>query len=323
MALGLPLTCPMEQATQRRTWLLFGALSVYVVLQFVWWAYLLISQESRIAEMSGSVPGMLGEGQAQRRVWMVVGEGSVLLLFLLVMLFLTYRAVRRDLRLARRQRNFLLAVTHELRTPIASLKLQFQTLKRPGLSAEARMELEQRSSDELERLGAITEKVLLASDPGGNEPGLRRDPTDLASLSRQLVEQAQRTHASGHRVELHAPGSFPFITDPDAFRSVLENLLENAAKYSPRGSTISVDLSGGPHGAVIRVTDQGPGIPQADRAHIFERFFRGGNEEVRQAKGTGLGLYIVQRLVRRLGGQVHVEDGPVGGATFAVHLPAL
>ena len=311
----------MERASQRRTWLLFGILSLYIVLQFIWWAYLLISQENRLAVLAAQVQPDLAGAQGQRRVWMVVGEGSVLLLFLLVMLFVTFRSVQRELRLARSQRNFLLAVTHELRTPIASLKLQLQTLQRRGLSTDARQELEQRSITELDRLGALAEKVLQAVDPSSPLDNLKKEPCDLAVLTREIVGPTGRAQAAAHRTEMAVPEQLSCTTDPDAYRSILENLLENAVKYSPAGSTIRVELEQNGSVAELRVADQGVGIPAEERERIFERFYRGGDEEVRRTKGTGLGLYIVRRLVERMGGNVRVESRPGSGSIFAIRLP--
>jgi two-component system phosphate regulon sensor histidine kinase PhoR len=117
------------------------------------------------------------------------------------------------------------------------------------------------------------------------------------------------------------PEQLSCTTDPDAYRSILENLLENAVKYSPAGSTIRVELEQNGSVAELRVADQGVGIPAEERERIFERFYRGGDEEVRRTKGTGLGLYIVRRLVERMGGNVRVESRPGSGSIFAIRLP--
>jgi two-component system phosphate regulon sensor histidine kinase PhoR len=148
--------------SSRRTFLLFGALTLYVLLQFLWWAVLLVRKETELAELAmqvkllgGSTDHPLDDSRAIR---MVVGEGTVFLALLLGMLFLTFRAIRRDLAAARTQRNFLMAVTHELRTPIAAIKLQLQTLRRSGLSQEQRdgNHAPTRRLGEADRLGALS-----------------------------------------------------------------------------------------------------------------------------------------------------------------------
>jgi two-component system phosphate regulon sensor histidine kinase PhoR len=303
----------MERRAQQRSLFLFGALALYILLQFGWWAVLLVRQEELIAALTGQEP--------VRRVGMVLGEGGVFLLLLIVLLLLTFRAVRRDLALARMQRNFLLAVTHELRTPIASLKLQLQTLRRSGLTADARRELDERAMAEVERLGSLTDKVLIAAGPKEAMPPLRSGPTDLAAELRRVVDALRETHARAHLLEVDAPESLQARLDPEAFRSIAENLLENAAKYSPAGSTVRAVLQRNGQAVELSVQDQGPGVPKAEREHIFQRFYRGGDEEVRRTKGTGLGLFIVDRLVRALGGSIKVGDAPGGGAIFAASFP--
>lgn len=303
----------MERRAQQRSLFLFGALALYILIQFGWWAVLLVRQEELIAALTGQEP--------VRRVGMVLGEGLVFLVLLIVLLLLTFRAVRRDLALARMQRNFLLAVTHELRTPIASLKLQLQTLRRSGIGEEARRELDDRAMAEVERLGTLTDKVLMAAGPRDAMPALRSDPTDIAAELRRVVDAMRATFGHAHVLEVDAPRSLLARLDPDAFRSIAENLLENAAKYSPAGTTVRAELHKLGHGVELRVQDQGPGVPKTEREYIFQRFYRGGDEEIRRTKGTGLGLFIVDRLVHALGGNIKVSDAHGGGAIFAVSFP--
>jgi signal transduction histidine kinase len=142
----------------------------------------------------------------------------------------------------------------------------------------------------------------------------------------ELVERARMQlapKAPPSNCELSAPVSLVVPTDADAYRTILGNLLENACKYAPADTLIRVLLQQATTSrqVTLEVSDQGPGVPEEDRAHLFERFFRGGHEETRQAKGTGLGLYIVHRLAAELGGEVTFSPGPSGGAIFAVVIP--
>lgn len=310
---------------QRRTYLLFGTLTLYILLQFAWWAILLYRKEIELAQLAMDVTVLGGQTDHPMDVSpalrMIVGEGSVFLVLLLGMLYLTFRGVRRDLQFARTQRNFLMAVTHELRTPIAAIKLQLQTLARVELASEQRETLRQQALFEADRLNVLAEKVLLATSAEEGVLVLDLKELDVMELMRAVIERARVQIASKHALVLNGPDHFLAHSDAQALRSIADNLIENAAKYAPVGTPIAIDIIKGREGWRLLITDQGPGISAADREHIFEKFYRGGNEETRQAKGTGLGLYIVQRLTQRLGGSIHVEQGQPQGSIFAISFP--
>ncbi|MCW5900208.1 MAG: HAMP domain-containing histidine kinase [Flavobacteriales bacterium] len=315
----------MTDHPRRSTMILFGSMAVYIMAQFAWWAVLLLRQDSETHRLAmevlalGGEPGALAEPGRGRR--MVMGEGAVFFLLLIVLLLLTWRAMRRDLALARSQRNFLLAVTHELRTPIAAIKLKLQTLARPGVPPEHLDALKTGALGEVDRLASLTDKVLLATQAQEGLLALDHSKVEVMALLRGVMERARAGHAHGHRLDLSGPGQLIVKSDGAALRSIAENLVENAAKYAPPGTTILLEVLKGREGWRIQVADEGPGIPPKERERIFQRFYRAGNEETRQSQGTGLGLYIVDRLTKRLGGQVTVQERPGGGSIFAASFP--
>ncbi|MEZ4757320.1 MAG: HAMP domain-containing sensor histidine kinase [Flavobacteriales bacterium] len=315
----------MSERPQRRTLLLFSVLSVYVVLQFTWWAVLLLRKDRAVQELAGQVRTLGGHPEGlvdpARSARMVMGEAAVVLLILLVILWLTFRALRRDLGVARTQRNFLLAVTHELRSPIAAIKLQLQTLARPGLSDPQQATLRNIALSEAERLSGLTDKVLLATK--ADDGLLPLDPVELDAVQivRGVVERSRTGNGRSHGIHLNAPEQLLITMDEQALRSIAENLVENATKYTPEGTRIEVQVERLRDQWRLAVSDQGPGIPGPEQARIFEKFYRSGNEETRSAKGTGLGLYIVLRLVQRSGGVITVRSGSGQGTTFAATFP--
>lgn len=315
----------MARSPQRRTLWLFVALTLYVVAQFFWWAVLLLRRDRELHDMAVQVQALGGDPgpvlDPVRSMRMVLGEGAVFLVLLVVVLLLTYRAVRRDLELARAQRNFLLAVSHELRTPITAIKLQLQTLARPGLDAARTHELKQRALDEVDRLALLTDKVLLATRSDEDVVSLRPVDLDAMEVLRGVVDRARIGVAKDHALTLTGPEACPTHMDAEALRSIADNLVENAAKYAPAGTSIEITVEAGRDGWRFSVADRGPGVPASERERVFERFQRGGQEETRQTKGTGLGLYIVRRLVERSGGAVVVRDRPGGGAIFVASFP--
>ena len=318
----------MNSPIHRRTLVLFSVIAAYVLLQFLWWAYLLISKDNELQLLLGQLQALgvtstISHARPDRTFWMVIGEGAVFVTLLLLALWLTYRTVKHELGLARQQRNFLLAASHELRTPIAGLKLHLQTMQRRSLDPGQQATMIDHALGEVDRLGALAEKILLAMRLEEVQLPLQRSNTDLSALTHELVERARGSYARKHRIELVAPPSLIASTDADAYRTILGNLLENACKYTPADTRVEVMLQQvtTSRQIILEVSDQGPGVPLEDRVHLFERFFRGGNEETRQAKGTGLGLYIVHRLTATLGGTVSFRPGLSGGAIFAVVIP--
>lgn len=308
----------------RRTLWLFLGLTAYILAQFTWWAVLLLRLNARVDELSAAMPGAEAglpvSTTSSTRTAMVLGEAGVFLLLLLAVVWLTYRAVRRDLRLAETQRNFLLAVTHELRTPIAAIKLQLQTLERPDLAPQHRLALQETAAEEADRLTLLTDRVLQAA-MGDESLTLIREPLEVVGLAQGVIERAQASFAKHHLLQLNGPPRLETWADGHAIRSILENLVENAAKYAPPSSVIEVRVESGEHGWRMTVSDQGPGIAHEEKKRIFERFYRVGREETREQRGTGLGLYIVKRLVARCGGTIEVRDRVPHGAIFTAAFP--
>lgn len=316
----------MPRPAPRTPLLVFGLVALYIVLQSAWWMWLLLSKDRDVYALQQQ---LIAEGVTphlpvrtpQHTLWMIAGEGVVFLLLLLLALWLTYRTLRHELALARQQRDFLLASSHELRTPIAGLKLHLQTLQRPDLDAGRREALATNARHEVERLRVLTEKILLATRLDEARMPLDRAAVDVAAEAAGIAALARASYAHGHALLLHAPPTLLLDTDAEAFRSVLENLVENACKYAPAGTTVTIDLADSAEGVRLSVTDEGPGVPPADRARIFEKFYRAGNEETRGTKGTGLGLFIVARLMRALGGRVDHRPAAPHGSIFVATFP--
>lgn len=315
----------MSPHRQRRTLLLFGALTAYIIVQSAWWAWLLVKKDRelegliRAFDLRPEGEGWTG-GHATRTLWMVIGEGSVFVLLMLLALWFVYRSIRHELELVRQQQDFLLAVSHELRTPVAGINLHLQTLDRSELSPQQRAELHQRARADARRLGELTERVLLATRLEENRLPLEIAEHDLARLTEGVIAHARSTYAREHLLGSEVAALSASI-DAAAFTSVLENLLENAAKYSPAGSSINVVLEERQGRIVLKVLDRGSGIAEKDRDRLFRRFHRGGDEATRKARGTGLGLYIVERLMRAMKGTVEHHARPGGGSIFAATFP--
>jgi len=230
--------------------------------------------------------------------------------------------LRREIRFTRARADFVSSVSHELRTPLAQIRLFGETLV---LGRVRSREEEQRAAavivQEARRLSQMVDNILLFSRAGRESLPIRRVAVDADALATEVIEVFRPQAVSKQMsVELTVDRPVPSLTiDPDAARQVLLNLLDNAVKYGPRGQTIRVGVAARDGSLAMSVEDEGPGIAPADRAHIWEPFWRAsGSAE----GGSGLGLAIVRELVTRHGGQASVEPGAGAGAKFTVLLDA-
>ncbi len=292
----------------RRTAIIFYILSAYVVVQFIWWGYHLIELTEEVSKESIVVG---------RRVRMIIGEGSVFLILLLVGIWQIRRSIHKDLKLSERQSNFLLSVTHELKTPLAANKLYIQTLQKRELTKEKSIELLQKAIDENNRLDRMINNILNASRIENNALNLEKESFNL---SRLIVDVCARINilTNNHTVLLELEKDVFIQADKFSIETVLLNLIENAIKYSPKGSKVVVYAKKEQGEVIFGVRDNGIGISNEDKKNIFSKFYRVGKEEVRTQKGSGLGLFIVAQLVAKNQGDIECLDNSPNGTDFKI-----
>lgn len=260
---------------------------------------------------------------ALRRRLLLAGLAMVLVL-LGGSAYFTLRGVARELAVARLQSDFVAAVSHEFRTPLASVRHLSDLLSTGRVCDEAqRQHCYDFLSRESERLEKLVEELL---DFGRIEAGAYRyrfERVDMADLVRDLVNEFQEKVApKGYRIELSDElESAPVLADKEALSRAIWNLLDNAVKYSPGADTIWVALALEGGSAVIRIRDRGLGIALGEQEEIFRKFVRGSNARAQQIKGTGIGLAMVRHIVEAHHGDVRVESQPDQGSTFALRLP--
>ncbi len=251
--------------------------------------------------------------------------GLVLFLLLIGGLGLLVILLLREVRLNERQSNFVSAVTHELKTPVASLKLYLDTLELRDVSEARRQDFYKTMRQDIERLNATINNVLNAA-MYTDRPVVDPEPLDFARLVRKSIELTRTRHQLPEgTITYEGPESLALRGDAAALETAALNLLDNAVKYSKEGSAIEVEV--GKHGdgqAHLRVRDHGVGMSRAHIAFIFNRFYRIGTEVRRSRPGTGLGLFIVKSVVKGHHGTVSAESaGPDRGSVFTITLPGV
>jgi signal transduction histidine kinase len=258
-----------------------------------------------------------------REVGMVV-LGIIFFGFIITGLTLNTIFLVREMRRSEQHDSFINAVTHELKTPIASIRLYLETLQSRDLSDTQRKRFYGIMLEDTDRLINTVEQVLRAGHLG-QKSGKNFQRLDLGEIVRGCASLAQtRHHLSADNIRfVDYTISAPFVQgDPEELRSAINNLLENAVKYSPRKIAITVEILDEASDLLVRVTDKGQGIPQGELKRIFRRFYRV-NERLRQhVKGTGLGLFIVRGIALRHGGTAYASsEGEGRGATVTLRLP--
>ena len=283
-----------------------------------------LSIEGGTAKVRADALTALADVRASR-INRMVWEGGFFLVVLLGGMAVLTRTIRHDAELRRRQQNFLAAVSHEFKSPLASIQLASETLVLRSREQDTQR-LGRRILEDVGRLLRMVDNLLDTTRLEEGRQQLAPAMTSLrASAAATIAEVAERARLSGIALNLEVPEDLRFSVDPSSLETVLRNLLDNAIKacVASQGRSVTVSGARGPDFVELAVVDDGLGFPPEDGAMIFEKFYRLGDELRRSMPGTGLGLYIVKRLVDLGGGAIRAHsDGPGRGATIKIRWPA-
>ncbi len=261
--------------------------------------------------------------------WLFIALGSFLFLTIIILSSILSSQLIGQIRWGQRQTNFIASVSHELNSPLSSIKLFAQTLRRSDLSEADRLSFVGKILDDVERLHRLIANILRAAemDFHGEELQVVTRRVELRAYLGDFVERACHVFADARlQLELVAPAPAWVRLDEQMFRQVLDNLLDNAVRYrGQEDPQVTVHLVNIDNGQVeLRIIDRGIGIPESEVQNLFDRFYRIEQDAQRKRKGTGIGLYVVRSIVQAHGGRVGARsDGPERGATLWIRLPTL
>jgi two-component system phosphate regulon sensor histidine kinase PhoR len=320
--------------TNQKKYYFFYFTLLYIVAFLIWWTYLLYHKNASyydnvlsfhqnnavyLEKLNATEIHKL-EKKYQREKIMIITEGAVFLIVLLVLIFRVKKAVEQEIYFSKQQQNFILSITHELKSPLSSIKLMSQTLAKHQLNEEQKQKLINNSLSEVDRLQNLVENVLLAAKIDNNSYGFSKGNINLSELCKAVVQMCITSKMASITAQIQ--DNIQIEADQSAMTSILVNLLENAIKYS-NNAPIVFELQKQQHIITINVKDEGIGILESERQNIFEKFYRIGNEETRATKGTGLGLYIVKQLVHYHNGTIKVYNNIPKGSIFEVKFQVL
>ncbi|MBS1510879.1 MAG: HAMP domain-containing histidine kinase [Bacteroidetes bacterium] len=310
---------------------IYWFLLTYIIAALVWWFISLAKQNEQMAayQLNQLQPGTeLSQVQAQqiqqlekRKKAQYIGEGVTFFLLIIAGAAFVFRAVRRQLRQSMEQQHFLMALTHELKTPIAVTKLNLETLQKRKLEETQQQKLIQNTLQEANRLNTLCNNMLLSSQIEARGFSITNEEIDLSALVQECVNDfktrfSQRTINSLIAADIYTEG------DTLLLQMAVNNLIDNAIKYTPKETAITVTLEEQNHLITLQVKDEGKGIDDTEKKKIFQKFYRTGNAATKGARGTGLGLYLTRRIAEQHNANISVTDNHPSGSIFVITLHA-
>ena len=319
----------------RRPAFIFFLLVFYILFQFIWWAFLLIelneevythkienvSLKSLSPEEYATEINFL-EKKINNRRWMVIGEGGVFFALVIWGLFVMVGAYRKEMLLARQQKNFLLSITHEFKSPLAAIKLYLQTLLRHDLDKQKEHSFINSAINDTDRLNNLVENALLANLIDHKGYSFTKEQFNFSAFIRLMTQKFQQMPNHGITSIQIEEGQFIYA-DKNALNILVNNLLENAWKYSHDDKNISVNVFKANDKIILEIGDQGIGIPEKEKQKIFDKFYRVGNEETRRTKGTGLGLFICKYIIQNHDAKIQIRDNQPHGTIVRLDFPSV
>jgi signal transduction histidine kinase len=307
--------------------LIYWFFLTYMIAAFIWWYVSLEKQNNEIAAIKFqsiqlSDPSLSVKTQAiqdfqLRKTKQFIGEGlTILLLFLLGAIYV-YRSLMKQLRYADQQQNFMMAVTHELKTPIAISHLNIETLLKRELDSTQQLKLLEATLKETKRLDSLSTNILLTAQLDMGQYEANKQLVNLSALVKQTIKSFQERYPSRICNTL-VDDALEIQGEPLLIQLLVNNLMDNAHKYAPVTEPIYIHLQSNQNSIRLIIKDQGPGIAANDKNKVFEKFYRVGAESTRTTKGSGLGLYLCKKIATFHNATIQLTSNTPTGSIFTV-----
>jgi signal transduction histidine kinase len=307
--------------------LIYWFFLTYMIAAFIWWYVSLEKQNNEIAAIKFqsiqlSDPSLSVKTQAiqdfqLRKTKQFIGEGlTILLLFLLGAIYV-YRSLMKQLRYADQQQNFMMAVTHELKTPIAISHLNIETLLKRELDSTQQLKLLEATLKETKRLDSLSTNILLTAQLDMGQYEANKQLVNLSALVKQTIKSFQERYPSRICNTL-VDDALEIQGEPLLIQLLINNLMDNAHKYAPVTEPIYIHLQSNQNSIRLIIKDQGPGIAANDKNKVFEKFYRVGAESTRTTKGSGLGLYLCKKIATFHNATIQLTSNTPTGSIFTV-----
>ncbi|RTL52710.1 MAG: sensor histidine kinase [Sphingobacteriales bacterium] len=310
----------------------YWVLLLYILSALLWWFIALNHQNDamtslKLQEIQTSDTNYLNHvanilQEKQRKTAQYIGEGLTFLAVIMIGAAFVYRATRRQIKLSQQQQNFMMAVTHELKTPIAVAQLNLETLQKRKLEPAVQEKLLSNTLQETNRLNTLCNNILFTAQLEGGAYTVSHQKLNMAALADTCVKEAINRFP-GRTIQAHIQESCYVMGEPLLLQMLINNLIENALKYSPKSAPVLLQLSAHAQYVVLEIIDEGAGIAEEEKKKIFRKFYRTGNENVRSTKGTGLGLYLCKKIAQQHHATIQVLDNLPNGCIFKVTFPLL
>ena len=309
--------------------IIYWFLLLYILAALVWWYIELSRQNTQMTEYKIHRLNAIDINYNQqlnsitkdedRKTAQYIGEGSIFFLLISAGAIFLFKAIKNQLKNSQQQQGFMMAITHELKTPIAVTKLNLETLQKRKLDDVQQQRLINNTLQETNRMNALCNNLLLSSQMEAGGYKINLEKLNIVDLVEGCVRDFTIRFPNKNIVTTIEDDLFIW-GDVFLLQMVMNNLIDNAIKYAPKETAIFINLFNQNNSNVIEIIDEGPGISDSEKDKVFKKYYRLGGEATQKSKGTGLGLFLVYKIIRAHKGTINIADNFPNGSKFILQL---